>query len=961
MTTDRRDRVLRLYHSVLVRDSAGRHAFLAEACAADDELRRDVEALLAKDPPSGFLGEQMSPVGSASFPLDNPLLGQRVGVYRVDAKLGSGGMGEVFRARDTKLGRDVALKMLPPLVGRDPERLARFEREARILATLNHRHIASIYGLEDAHGSPALVLELVEGETLAERLARTKATAHAGLPIAEAVAVARQIAEALDAAHDKGVVHRDLKPANIKFAADGSVKVLDFGLAKAMAVGDESAPLSCNETGTGVAIGTVPYMSPEQARGERVDKRTDIWAFGCVLCEMLTGHSPFGRATAAETVAAILHQEPDWTALPVETPLPVWRVLERCLQKDARTRLRDISGAQLALTDALDAHGLPHVMPPAAPAATAARSMWRRASPVLASLLVGGLVAGLALRRGQPEARPGVTRLSISGSGNANLQFEGNQAITPDGSRVVYVGGDGRIFVRALNELEPKAIAAGTRPFVSPDGQWVGFEQGSSLKKVPIAGGLPIVIVRIDGLLRGAVWLADNTIVFSTQRRATGLQRVSAGGGEPEALTAPDAARNEYDHYWPDVLPDGRGVLYTRLSRTGGLGEARIAVHDLQTHTSKDLLTGGSNARYLRSGHLLYVAGETLWAVPFDADRRGVIGVAVPVLNQVHTTGNGWGSFAVSPTGTLVYAPASGYDPFARTLSWIDRSGRLEPLKAPQHWYSQPRFSHDGKRVVYSSGVPPENNPWVLDVSRGTVTRLRREAAREQQPSWSPDDRWILFASDRDGTHLKIWRQAADGTGEPELLVDRGVLPIVTPDGTHLIYVDEPTPGNHDVMQMALDGSRRVSPLVKTRFNEQGADISPDGGWLAYVSDMSGRTEVYVSPYPNTATGRWQVSAGGVGALRWARDGRELFFMAPDGALMGVQVKATGQTWAATAPVKVLDPGRLRAALIGPAYDVSPDGKRFLVVTPPKEVADPPDLVVVQHWDQELKARVAGK
>jgi serine/threonine-protein kinase len=482
---------------------------------------------------------------------------------------------------------------------------------------------------------------------------------------------------------------------------------------------------------------------------------------------------------------------------------------------------------------------------------------------------------------------------------------------------------------------------------------------------VRVAGGPPVRITsEAVGLLRGAVWLADNTIVFSSSNRGTGLRRVSADGGTIQTLTTPDPARNEYDHYWPEALPDGRGVLYTIVARTGGLGAARVAVYDFQTKTSADLFTGGSHATYLRSGHLVYIAGGTLWGVPFDADRRTVVGTPRPVLSHVYTTGTGGGNFAISESGVVVYTPASDYDPFARTLSWIDRSGTIEPLDAQQQAYMQPRLSHDGTRVVYGTGVTPENNPSILDIAQGTSRRLRREAAREQQPSWSHDDRWIVFASDRNGGGLQIWRQAADGTGEPELLVERanGSYPSLTPDGTHLIFVGVPPGGNPDIMQMKLDGSSRVVPLVASPFNEGNPEVSPDGRWLAYQSNRSGQFEIYVSPYPNVGAGRWIVSTGGGTDSRWARNSRELFFMASNGALMGVQVKPTGQTWAATAPVKVLDPGYWsRDALIGLGLDVSPDGKRFLVVTPPRDIADPPQLVVVQHWDQELKATMAKK
>jgi len=979
MPTNRREQALRIYHAGLARDAEDRSAFLDEVCAGDSDLRREVDALLAQEPPSDFLDVSAVVTESAlaGAGAGSNMTGQQIGPYRVDVRLGSGGMGEGFRAHDTKLRRDVAIKLLPPIFSHDRERLARFEREARVLATLNHPHIGAIYGLEQANGVPALVLELVEGETLAERIARRKTAVGTGLPIQEALSFARQIADALEAAHEKGIVHRDLKPGNIKITPDGSVKVLDFGLAKAAANSDASpdgaivATANDTATRTGVVMGTAAYMSPEQANGEKVDKRTDIWAFGCVLYEMLTGRAAFAKATGAETIGAVLYRDPAWEALPGDAPIAVRIVLERCLQKDPRDRLRDIGDAQLGLTGAFSPPALTEVMRPTSlPTVGIPRPLWRRAAPVLLSLLIGGFVTAVAMRRNAVERAADVSALSIGTRGEAELYMDGNNqelAITSDGSRIVYVGDGGRrIFVRALNQLEPVAIAAGTllmNPFVSPDGQWVGYGEGFGvLKKVPIGGG-PAITIPIAtggfGLLRGAVWLADNTIVFGGHSRGTGLLRVSADAGTPQPLTTPDANRNEFDHYWPQALPDGRSVLYTVLARD--LGVAKIAVYDLQTNTSTDLLTGGSHAMYLRSGHLVYVAGGALWAVPFDADRRIITGAAVLVLKQLASTRSGAGNFAVSATGTLVYAHTSGYDPFARTLSWIDRNGNLEPLDAIQHPYTQPRISHDGKRIVYTTATVPDNNPWVLDVSRQAPTRLRTEAATDQEPSWSRDDQWVLFASNRGGGGQQIWRQAADGTGAPEFQVD-GFDPIVTPDGTQLIFSKNSSPGDNDIMQMALDGSRRQEALVKTPANESFGEISPNRRWLAYQSNVSGRDEVWVRPYPNTESGRWQVSTNGGRWPTWSRNGLELFYMAPDGALMGVQVKGTGATWTATSPSKILEPGYWSSAvLIGRQYDVSPDGRRFLVVTPPKDPGDPPELIVMQHWDEQLKALVQSK
>jgi serine/threonine-protein kinase len=794
-----------------------------------------------------------------------------------------------------------------------------------------------------------------------------------GLPIQEALSFARQIAEALEAAHEKGIVHRDLKPGNIKITPEGAVKVLDFGLAKAAANSDASpdgsivATANDTATRTGVVMGTAAYMSPEQANGEKVDKRTDIWAFGCVLYEMLTGRAAFAKTTGAETIGAVLYRDPSWEALPSDAPIAVRVVLDRCLQKDPRERMRDIGDAQLGLTGAFLPPALPDAMRPTSLQTPGiSRPLWRRAALVLVSLLIGGLVTAVAMRRHAAERPAQVAALSISTRGEAASYVGGSSqalAITPDGSRIVYVGDGGRrIFVRALNQLEPMAIAAGTllmNPFVSPDGLWVGYGEGFGVvKKVPIAGGPAITITSGSGeLLRGAVWLADNTIVFGGHDTTTGLQRVSAVAGTRQVLTTPDANRNEFDHYWPQALPDGRSLLYTVLARD--LGAAKVAVYDLQTNTSTDLLTGGSYAMYLRSGHLVYVAGGALWAVPFDADRRIITGAAVLVLKQLASARTGAGNFAASATGTLVYAHTSGYDPNARTLSWIDRNGRQEPLDAIQHHYTQPRISPDGKRIVYVTRTAPDNNVWVLDVSRPAPSRLRTEAATDQNPSWSPDGQWVLFASTRDGGQA-IWRHAADGTGEPEFQVD-GFQPIVTRDGKQLIFASS-NPGNSDIMQMALDGSRRQEPLVTTPAQEAFAEISPNGRWLAYQSNISGRDEVWVRPYPNTESGRSPVSTNGGRWPIWSRNGLELFYLAPDGALMGVQVKDAGSTWTATSPSKILEPGYWSSdVLIGRQYDVAPDGKRFLVVTPPKDAGDPPELIVKQQWEEELKALVPSK
>jgi serine/threonine-protein kinase len=850
------------------------------------------------------------------------------------------------------LGRHVAVKVLQPAFAGDSHWRARFDREARLLAALDHPHIGTIYGIEECDGMPALVLALVEGETLTERLVQ------GAMPPADALEYARQIAEALEAAHDKGIIHRDLKPANIKITPGGTIKVLDFGLAT------EPASPGDGLTQTGVVMGTPAYMSPEQAKGSKADKRADIWAFGCLLFEMLAGRPAFAGETTAETLASVLHHEPPWAALPPDTPASARIVLTRCLEKDPKQRVRDIGDVRLALAGAFTpdaAVAVPRLTVGAAP------PLRRRAVPVLAALVIGAALTGIATRVWEPRPAPQATRLSLEATGTTALNVNGAErdlTITPDGSRVIYVGDGGRqIFVRALDNLEAQSLVTGRTlrsPFVSSDGRWVGFvEDLASLKKVPIAGGPAISVTQIDAVIRGAAWLPDNTIVFATNRTA-GLQRVSADGGKPTTLTKADDARNEFAHLWPQLLPDGRGLLYTALARTGGLAKAKVRLLDLQTNTSSDLLDGATNAMYVSSGHLAYVAGESLWAVPFDVDRRATFGTAVPLLKEVVTTGNGAGLFAISSNGTLVYAHASGFDPLANTLNWIDRQGRVETIPAPPRAYAQPRLSHDGKRVVATNVRDPEVNLWVWDLTQRILTRVTTDAALDVQPTWTPDDRWIVFASNRGGGRQSLWRQASDGTGNPERLTQAAFLqgaPSVTPDGQHVLFSELTVDGGGDTMQLTL-ATKQITPVLRDRFREILAEVSPDGRWLAYNSNRSGQAEVYVQPYPITDRARWQVSTAGGQNAAWSRDGRELFYITPDNALMSASVRATGSTWRAGQPVRVLEPGEWsRGASTARHYDPGPDG-RFLVIGRPSPAPKPPLLVVVQHWDEELKSRV---
>ena len=888
-------------------------------------------------------------------------------------------MGEVYRATDSHLKRLVAIKVLPAAVAGDADRLARFQREAEVLAALNHPNIGAIYGLETTPDFTALVMELVEGHDLSQRIARGP------VPLDEALPIAKQITDALEAAHEQGIIHRDLKPANIKLRSDGTVKVIDFGLAKAMdPVGASiantmnSPTLSLHATQAGIILGTAAYMSPEQARGAAVDKRADLWAFGVVLWEMLTGTRLFEGATVSDTLAGVLKTEPDWNALPPATPTAIRRLLRRCVEKDRKRRLDSAADARLDIEEASTTDG-------AAQPQSSPRSSWSRALPWgVASMALAGLMLTLALWApwGAGMA-PHVTRTTITTSGPAALTINGSDndlALSPDGTHVVYVGNNGtQLFVRALDVLEPQAIASGGSlrgPFVSTDGQWVGFvDNTSTLKKVAITGGPLITLATLDGGSRGATWASDDTIIFATDNPATGLQRVSAAGGTPEVLTQPDRAHGEADHIWPEIVPGGRVVLFTIVSQTGGLETAQVAVRDLRTGTRTVLLRGGSHAHYMASalaspkrsegGHLVYVAAGTLRAISFDPIRLQTHGTAVPVLPRLMTTPYGAGDFAVGTDGTLAYADVAGIVATnARTLVWVDRAGKEESLAAPPRAYLQPRLSPDGTRVAIAIG-DQENELWIWDLRRAMLTRVTLDPGTDWFPVWTPDGRRIIFSSNRGG-QPNLWWQAADGTGTAERLTtsSNGHWPTgITPDGTAVVFHElTPTMGR-DLQQVALDGTRHVTPLLQTKFDERNGIVSPDGRWLAYDSNSSGSFEIYVRPFPNVGGGLWLVSTAGGRQPLWARSGAELFYVGADGALVRVPVEASGATWNAGTPMKLLERRYYNGTNTARAYDVSPDGQRFLMIKAPGTDAGtaPPALIVVQHWDEELGHLVPTK
>jgi len=896
--------------------------------------------------------------------------GTRLGAYEILSLIGSGGMGEVYRARDSRLNRDVAIKVLPADVAADHDRLARFEREAQVLASLNHPNIAHVHGVDDSSGTPALVMELVEGPTLADRIA------NGPIPLDEALPIAEQIAEALEAAHEHGIIHRDLKPANIKVRPDDTVKVLDFGLAKALEAMPAAGSATMSPTITtpamtrvGMILGTAAYMAPEQARGRTIDKRADIWAFGCVLYEMLTGRHAFDGDDVSTMLAAVLKSDPDWQLLPADTPAGLRRLLVRCLNKDPKDRLQAMGDARIEIRDLVTGTPEPSTTTPT----MAASSVWRRAMPLAAVALISvALTGAIVWFAGRSTvAQPRLSRLHITPPSAAAISLNSvgrDIAITPDGSRIVYLGANGTtLFVRPLDRLEPISLARGEAlrdPFVSPDGQWVGFFDGpQTLKKVAITGGPAVLVAALDANERGATWAPDGTIIFATLSGTTGLRRISADGGEPAVLTRPDRARGEANHQWPELLPSGRAVLYTVTATAGGLDADSIEVLDVRSGRSTIVLRGGSGAQYAPSGQLVYAAAGTLRAIGFDVARLSVVGPSVAIVPDVLTSPLGALEAGLARDGTLVYV-TGGAGSLARTLVWVDREGRETPTGAPPHLYLYPRISPDGTRVAVSV-TERDNNIWVWDSAAALLRRITSGSGVSAGPVWTSDGRRIVFVSNREGAQ-NLFSQAADGTGTVDRLADSPntqAPTAITRDGILMFTEWFPTTGA-DVMALPLSSPHQGHPLVQTRFNERNGTVSPDARWLAYEADDTGAFEIHVRPYPDVNSGNWQISTSGGTQPVWGPKGQELFYVAPDGALMRVAVSG-GAAWAAGAPMKLLESRYVTrtTGLYQRYYDIAPDGKRFLMLKAAGSDANSaaPQMVVVQHFDEELKRLVPVK
>ena len=966
---ERRRRVEEVCDAALERDAQERAAFVAAACGSDDVLRRDVEALLGHaQAAERFLVEPIEKLAAHVLGDSQPAspVGRQIGPYTILSRLGAGGMGEVYRARDAKLNRDVALKIVPPAFAADRDRLARFQREAHILASLNHPNIAHVYGLEQSDGVQALVMELVEGPTLADRIVEGP------IPIDEAVPIAKQIAEALEAAHEQGIIHRDLKPANIKVRLDGTVKVLDFGLAKAL---EPMSPVGMDATasptitspammsGVGMILGTAAYMSPEQARGKPVDKRSDTWAFGCVLYEMLTGTRPFAGEDVNDTLANVLKVDPDWSALPSEVPSAVRTLLQSCLTKDRRRRVADISTALFVLDKS------PSLAPQAATFSAAPlprRLLWGRVAALTGYALVVGAIAGTVVWFLTRPAPPSVVRTTVTTSGSAAFFPSGadrDVAITPDGSRVVYRGNN-QLLIRALNQLQPTALSGLGAPrgvFTSPDGQWVGFFDGGTIKKVAIAGGPPVTVCATQGVPRGAAWSEDGTVIFATTAPLSGLQRVSAGGGEPTVITKPDRERGEGGHYWPEFLPGGEAVLFTIYPAAGGIENAQIAVLNLLTGTSKVLIRGGSHALYVRTGHLIYGVAGTLRAVAFDLGRLEVVGTPATVLEGVVTTGAGAADVAVATNGSLVYVPGAAGGSAQQTVMFVDRQGRASPLPGlPLGSYRDVRVSPDGARLALAT----QADVWTYDFVRATLSRLTTDSASDRSPLWTPDGQRIIFTSLRAGYPELFWR-LADGTGSDERLFahTKDLLDLFantwSADGNQLLFTDVPPSTQCAIWRAAIERPSDANMLVKNAFCNGLAAVSPDGRWMAYRSSMSGREEIYVERYPELGN-RQQISTGGGTIPLWSRDGRELFFSSLDGRQIHAVTMQSGTTLLAGRPRMLFEFEMLSPQLGLRPYDIAPDG-RFLIIRSGQAgagVGIAPQIIVVQHFDEELKRLV---
>ena len=880
-------------------------------------------------------------------------------------------MGEVYRARDTRLGRDVAIKILPEQFVADVERVARFEREAQLLAALNHPHIGTIYGLEQSDAVRFLVLELVDGESLATRIARGP------VPFAEARIVASQIVAALEAAHEKGIVHRDLKPANIMLTSDGAVKVLDFGLAKHDGSPASAGPsglthsptLTLQATQAGVILGTAAYMSPEQAKGRAADKRSDVWAFGCVFYEMLTATGPFSADNLSETLAYVITREPDWTRLPNDVPAAVRALLKRCLDKDRKTRIADISTVRYVMDGAPDvAHSVGVMHQPAAAGRPATLAI---AGVVIATAAALATWAILRPRAATPQPP---LRLSVElGADMALTRLGANIQISPDGQTLAFVGqtsnGLPQLYVRRLDQLQATMLPGtddANNPFFSPDGQWIAFFAARKLKKIATTGGAVVTLCDAPAG-RGGAWAEDGTIVFlPSNGPGVSLVRVSSAGGKPEPLLS--RAEGEVTQRWPQVLPSGKGVLYTASNVASGFSDANIVVQPLPAGARKIVLRRGFYGRYLPSGHLIYVQEGTLFAAPFDLGRLETSGPSVPVVEGVASNAGGGSAGAaqmsVSSNGTLAYLAGVSITSGV-PVSWVDRKAGVSTLRSTPAVWTNPAFSPDGRRLALEI-MDSTSSLWVYDLARDALERLTFEASDSARPVWTPDGKRIVFAATRaDSPAFNLFWRPADGTGEVQRLTESKNLQFPAswhPSGRFLAFTEIRPDTSEDLMILPMEGDEKSgwkpgkpSAFLATGAAEMEPTFSPDGRWIAYASQEAGRMDVYVRPFPGLG-GKWLISSDGGSYPMWSRTRHELFFVSPDQHIMVAPYAVEGDSFRAGKPttwstVRFVQRQRQRSV------DLHPDGDRFAIAAASAATAPTKQdkVVLVLNFFDELK------
>jgi serine/threonine protein kinase/Tol biopolymer transport system component len=973
MTPERWKQIEQIYHQAQQRDAKARPAFLDQACGTDDELRRQVESLLrADDDAQSFLdAPAMNLAAQMVAEEQRPLVGKQISHYKIVERIGAGGMGEVYRARDERLGRDVAIKVLPAHFAQDENLRRRFEREARAISSLSHAHICSIYDIGHQDGINYLVLEYVEGDTLTSRIAK------GAMPIDRVLRYSIEIAQALDHAHRHAIVHRDLKPGNIILTKSGA-KLLDFGLAKFQSYRAQgnvllsSDPTASTElTSRGTIIGTLQYMSPEQAEGKDSDARTDIFALGAVIYEMATGKKAFEAPSQAGLIAAILHTEPKpISELHPDVPATLDRVVKTCLTKDPDDRWQTAHDLMLQLKWIADGASESRERASVTDKGRGRERLWWVAA-IFVTALLASVAAWLFARSPVPTSRP-LARFTLELPVNTRLVKDERPliALSPDGTTLVYVltnGANTQLYVRRMDQLNSEPIPGtegATGPFFSPDGQWVGFFANNRLKKVSLKGGAPLNLCNASPVTRGAVWCPDDTILF-VQAHSEGVSRVSASGATPQVITAPDAQNGEIGHYWPEILPGGKHVLFT-VARAGSFDEAHIVVQSLETGVRQTLLKGGANAHYVPTGHLVYVRAGSVMAAPFDLEQLKVMDTAVPVVEGLMVDpSTGAGHFSFSGAGSLVYV-TGGAEPTGRSLVWVDRRGATRTLTDGRRQFQNPILSPDGRRLavgIYGTS----QDIWIYDFARGTLTPLTFYASEDWGPIWTHDGQRVTFTSVKPGAKPNLSWKAADGSDTEEPLTisnDPQFTGSWSPDGKTLAFTafdesNDPSTGN-DIWVLTLEGDRQPRPFLRTTFSEYGPEFSPDGHWLAYVSNESGRNEVYVQPFPGPGAKR-QISTEGGFSPVWAGNGRELFYRHDD-KMMSVAI--TLQPGFTAAVPRLLFAGKYEETgrPDDPRnYDVTYDGQRFVMIKASEQPSTPSQLIVALEWFDELRRRVPVK